>query len=370
MSQRELIKANILIVDDTPANLNVLSSILSQGGHKVRPAINGEIALMAAFNDPPDLILLDIRMPKMDGYEVCRQLKANPKTAHIPVIFISSLSEIDDKLKAFEAGGVDYVIKPFYLEEVQARVDSQLTLVWQRKRIEALSALKEELISIVSHDLKNPLGVISGYSQMILSTPNITLERAKQLVGRIQGAADMMTNLVTDLLDQDKVGDSLPLELRPVSLADFLSEKTSGLELLAAQKQITLTLDSIPADFTVMIDPNRLGQAVTNLVSNALHYTPSGGQVSVYTQHSTDPGSIHYLICIQDTGIGIPSDALPYIFDRYYRVNTEQHRKVKGNGLGLSIVKQVVELHHGSIEVQSEPGQGSLFTLRLPLSVG
>src|SRR5258708_14565227 len=169
---------DILIVDDTAANLGVLSAMLTPQGYTVRPAINGELALKTAQTATPDLILLDIRMPDMDGYEVCKQLKRDERTRDIPVIFISALNDLDDKLKAFQVGGVDYFNKPFYIQEVLARVEIHLTMQRQRREIEPLrrqdhsnfvqlNQLKDQFVTIASHDLKSPLSMITGYASLL-----------------------------------------------------------------------------------------------------------------------------------------------------------------------------------------------------------
>src|SRR5215217_5056326 len=156
--------ADILIVDDTPANLNVLSAILGKRGYRVRPAINGALALKAAQKAAPDLILLDVQMPGLDGYQVCRQLKADPQTRAIPVIFISALDDVLDKVEAFQVGGVDYITKPFQIEEVLARVENQLALHQQREAIAALLGRNEQLLTLANHQLRPQLEQIAGWA--------------------------------------------------------------------------------------------------------------------------------------------------------------------------------------------------------------
>ena len=154
-----LANADILIVDDTPANLTVLSAILGKRGYRVRPAINGALALKAAQKAAPDLILLDVQMPGLDGYEVCRQLKGDAQTRAIPVIFISALDDVLDKVEAFQVGGVDYITKPFQIEEVLARVENQLALHQQREEIAALLARNEQLIALATDKLRPQLEI-------------------------------------------------------------------------------------------------------------------------------------------------------------------------------------------------------------------
>ena len=156
--------ADILIVDDTPANLNVLSAILGKRGYRVRPAINGTLALKAAQKAAPDLMLLDVQMPGLDGYEVCRQLKADAQTRAIPVIFISALDDVLDKVEAVQVGGVDYITKPFQIEEVLARVENQLALHQQREAIASLLARNEQLLALANHELRPRLDQIAAWA--------------------------------------------------------------------------------------------------------------------------------------------------------------------------------------------------------------
>src|SRR5689334_16407441 len=170
----------ILVVDDTDMLRDALCDILAEAGYHVRGASSGEAALAEIDADLPDIILLDIRMPYLDGYQVCGLLKSNERTRDIPVIFLSALDELEDKIKAFQMGGVDYITKPAQAEEVVARVESQLALSRQRKQIEALSKLKDDLIGIVSHDLKNPIQIIMGYSELLADDSDLMGEEMRQ----------------------------------------------------------------------------------------------------------------------------------------------------------------------------------------------
>jgi PleD family two-component response regulator len=186
--------ADILIVDDTPANLNVLSAILGRRGYRVRPAINGALALKAAQKAAPDLILLDVQMPGMDGYEVCRQLKGDPQTSDIPVVFISALDDVLDKVEAFQVGGVDYITKPFQIEEVLARVENQLVLHRQREAISGLSARNEQLIALATQDLRPRLDQIVQWAAALHDGGDTAL------AGQIGASATEMRAALDELL--------------------------------------------------------------------------------------------------------------------------------------------------------------------------
>jgi PleD family two-component response regulator len=186
--------ADILIVDDTPANLNVLSAILGKRGFRIRPAINGALALKAAQKAAPDLILLDVQMPGLDGYEVCRQLKGDPHTRDIPVIFISALDDVLDKVEAFQVGGVDYITKPFQIEEVLARVKNQLAIHQQREEIAALLALNEQLIALANDELRPQLEQIAGWSAALRDGGDAAL--AEQIRASAQGLSAALEALL------------------------------------------------------------------------------------------------------------------------------------------------------------------------------
>jgi two-component system, sensor histidine kinase and response regulator len=352
--------ANILIVDDTPANLSVLTTMLQQYGYKVRPAISGDVAITAVNREKPDLILLDITMPGKNGYEVCEILKSSPDTRDIPIIFISALDAIDDKMKAFHVGGVDYITKPFHVEEVQARVNAHLQLQEQRRRIEELVTFKDEMMRVVSHDLKNPIGLILGYAEMMLEDEETDLNSLK----KIHRGASTMLNLVTDLLDVARTESHLPLDLQPENLLSVLKECIAYFEYASSQKNISLTLDESQNNVIVHVDRPRLVQVLSNLMGNAIKYTPENGQVAVSIELLSENGvRVH----VRDNGLGIPAQDVPHIFEKFYRVQAESHRKNEGTGLGLAIAHGIMEKHNGSIGVVSELGQGSDFYIDLPV---
>ncbi len=373
---------NILVVDDQPANLRLLSDMLNNQGYEVRAAIDGPMALMTAQAESPELILLDVNMPQMDGYEVCSRLKADPATAAIPVIFISGLGETMDKVKAFHVGGVDYITKPIQVEEVMARVESQLTLYRQRRTLEEqrreieclrdqdrlyfekLSEIKDQFLRMASHDLKNPIGAIMGYVDIMLHF-NQKVDEAKreEYLHHIRGAAEQMHRLVMDLLDLAKIETGLALVPEPTLLNGFLRQNVSMFEVPAQQKQIQLSLDLSPEDVTLQMDPARMGQVLSNLISNAIKYTPEGGSVAVSAERQNG----YVVIRVRDNGLGIPEKDLPHLFERFYRVKDKAHLASEGTGLGLSIVKALVEQHNGQIQVESRSGEGSVFSVALPV---
>lgn len=367
---------SILVVDDTPANLRLLCSMLAEHGYETRPVTDGQTAINAALADPPDMILLDINMPNMNGYEVCETLKADGQLEDIPVIFISALNETVDKVRAFAAGGLDYISKPFHIDEVLARISTQLALREQRREIERLreqdrqyfeklSQMKDDMLRIASHDLKNPLSKIMMAAQLIEMNDEISTEVGQRHLGIIQAGAAQMKTLIADILDLAQLETGLALNKKDLHLNEFLQYIVDSAQMQVEEKSLDLYLQLPTSRAIIEGDPARLGQVVENLVSNAIKYTPVGGQITVGCHINAD----HTVtITVEDTGLGIPHDDIPHLFEKFYRVNTEEHQSTEGTGLGLSIVQTIVEQHHGTIWVESTLGEGSCFNVCLPLA--
>ncbi len=375
-------KADILIVDDTFANLQLLSSMLTTQGYKVRPANSGPVGLNAARNAKPDLILLDVKMPGMNGYEVCELLKADEGLCDIPVIFVSALDTAIDKVRAFDVGAVDYVTKPLQVEEVVARVNTQLTLYRQRQELERqrdeimdlrqrerthyeeLSRLKDEFVQAVSHDLKNPVHTIINFVYMLERNGTIADPDEAEILQQIRSAAQRMNDLIMDLLDLSRLEAGKALTLHNLSLNDFLRFRLSEFQISLPRHDLTFTFMSEDEKIFIMMDPMHMGQVVTNVLSNAAKYTPSEGNIAVSLRRQGDEA----LVTISDNGLGIPKDDVPHLFERFYRVKAHRHIKQEGTGLGLAIVKAIVEQHSGHIWVESQLGQGTDVHIALPIT--
>jgi signal transduction histidine kinase len=370
-------ETTILMVDDVLSNLAALSDMLTTFGYNVQQARDGRSALESVKQDPPDLILLDIHMPDMDGYEVCKRLKTDERTRDIPVIFLSALSETENIVRGFEIGGVDYITKPFQFREVVVRVQNQMMLVYQRRQIEALRAqdrqnfeslnrMKDQFIRMATHDLRNPLNVMLGYTHVLGRLEVAERDQAllKQSVENIRDSVAKMRTLVTDMLDLAQLETGSRLTLTKVALAELLQRCLDSFHVLANQQKIELVYEAPPDDAYVMMDESYITRVIDNLVSNAIKYSPDGGEVAVRAWVRDDNAVIE----VSDTGLGIHADDLPYVFDAFYRVQHQESENVEGSGLGLSIVKTIVEQHGGQITVQSELGQGSTFRVVLPVS--
>ena len=373
-SPANLSQKDIIIVDDTPDNLRVLSSMLIAEGYRVRKALNGEMALTACSKSSPDLCLLDIIMPGMDGYEVCRRLKSDEKTRHIPVIFISALDAPFDKIKAFKAGGIDYITKPFQVEEVLARVENQLTiqqlqrnLTEQNARLEQLNeellrsnADLEQFAFAASHDLQSPLSSILGYAGIINMKYKQSLDPdVERFVNNILDAGIRMKDLIQDLLSYSRVG-TRSIEFEPTDCNVVLAEALANLREDIAHSGAEIVYPNMPK---VIGNPTQLMQLFQNLISNAIKFRRLDVKPIVKILPETENEG-QYLISIRDNGIGIE----PHNFERIFTVFERLHsyKEYPGTGIGMALCKKIVERHGGRIWVDSEVGIGTTFYFTMP----
>ena len=360
---------NVIVVDDTPANLQLLTGMLKERGYKVRPVPSGKLALQAAKNDPPDLILLDIMMPEMDGYEVCERLKADDKLKEISVIFISALNETMDKVRAFGVGGVDYVTKPFQFEEVAARVSTHLELQRQRRklrenyeRMRRLEELRDNLVHMIVHDLRSPLTGISGFLDLALELGKETLtEDGLEYLRTAKRSTTAVIGMVSAVLDVSKMeAGEMKLHLAECDLVRIAADLMSDMQSLKEGRE--MVLDAPPAPVTVVADGDLLLRVIQNLLGNALKFTPSDGWIRL----GIEPDEDRICVTVRDNGPGIPAEYLEKIFEKFGQVEARASRRKFSTGLGLTFCKLAVEAHGGSIGVKSEVDKGSTFWFVLP----
>lgn len=365
----------ILIVDDVPQNLQVLNATLSEEGYRVAAAKGGEQAFKALERIQPDLILLDIMMPGMDGYEVCRLLKANEQTRNIPVIFLTAKSESEDMIKGFECGGVDYITKPFQTPELLARVHTHTELKRNRDLIldytqklkertvelERLNDEKNQFLGIASHDLKNPLGNILMLSQLMKSSREHVLQN-EDLMGIIDRSAKKMLSIVDNLLDVNRIeSGKLKVAEEETSLVELVEQVVDSFATAARTKAITVNVEVQDADLKLVTDPMLLSQVLDNLVSNAIKYSPKAKRVDILVERDAE----HFLIRIRDQGPGFSEADQAKLYQKFARLTAQPTAGEHSTGLGLSIVKRLIEVLGGEIHLQSQLGEGSEFTLRL-----
>lgn len=368
-------RSKILVVDDTPANVLLLVRMLTERGYDPCPVLSGELALQSARAEPPDLILLDVTMPGMNGYEVCAHLKIDPALKDIPVIFISALSETIDKTKAFEAGGVDYVTKPFQFEEVEARIHTHLTLrrlqfLLEQQNLQLhqnydqlrrLETLRDNLTNMVIHDMRSPLMVVSGSYEIIIAEQKTLSPTQREFADMGQAACHQLIEMATSLLDISRMeAGKMPLNRTPCDIRAIAQNAADSLTVLAREKTLTLDVTGVPA--IAEADRDITGRIFVNLLGNAIKCSPSGG---IITAEVCSNGET-VRVTITDHGHGIPPEYQQKIFEKFGQVESRTENRKYSTGLGLTFCKLAVEAHGGHIGVESEVGKGSAFWFTLP----
>jgi signal transduction histidine kinase len=333
----------------------------------VRAFPRGRLALAAAAKAPPDLVLLDVNMPEMDGYEVCQRMKADPRIEEIPIIFISALSETTNKLNAFRSGGVDYVTKPFQTEEVLARVATHLGLREAQRRLKEsyvrlrkLEALRDNVTQMIVHDLRNPLMVVAGYLDMAIKKTDGTSGKGttRYLVSG-RAALSQIQEMVTSILDVNRMESSrMPLRAVPLDLVEVVRESMAQLGPLSNGR--TVNFKKPEGEVRIVGDRDLIGRVIGNLLVNALKFTPEHGAIRIAVSASSRGGRVE----VSDTGPGVDAATRERIFEKYHQA--ESHRRRHSTGLGLTFCKLAVEAHGGRIGVDSVPGEGATFWFELP----
>lgn len=377
-----MLKANLLIVDDKPDNLRLLAAILTKKGYKIRKALNGKTAINTIKMVPPDLILLDINMPEMNGYEVCQILKSDQNTKDIPIIFISALDDVLDKVKAFQVGGLDYVTKPFQEEEVIVRVENQLTIRLQQKQLEQEIQQRQKTeerlrfyLHAVSHDLRNPVIGLSMILKNLLHQTEVTetipkIPILRSTIELMKDSCDRQLKLINSLVEtqqHDLWGISLQCE--PLNL--YLLTQEIILEWLPIVKENQATLiNNIPLDLPlIQADYHQIWRVYENLLANALKYNHLGVEIKLNAEIIQDElsDSPKIMRClVSDNGIGMSMEQAKTLFTPYNRGEGSQSNI--GLGIGLYLCHQIIQAHGGTIEVITQPQNGSQFRFTLPLA--
>ncbi|MBN1579396.1 MAG: hybrid sensor histidine kinase/response regulator [Anaerolineae bacterium] len=362
MTQTLSSKGHILVVDDRPSSLKILTSMLSTNGYRVQPAASGESALKAVQAVLPDLILLDVSMPGMDGYQVCQRLKASERTRDIPVIFISARNEAQDKIKAFTVGGVDYITKPFRLEEVLARVDAHMTIRNLQKNLQDQVAELDAFAHTVAHDLKNPLGIVVGYSEMLEAYyKEIEPEQARQHLHLIAQAGRKASNIIDELLLLANVRQTETMDMEALNMGEIVTSAQQCLSDMIAASRAKI---SIPDEWPIAIGYGPWVEEIwVNYISNAIKYGGKPPSVQLGAKAFTSGGVPSIRFWVRDNGPGLDKKEQVLLFAQFTRL----HRtRADGHGLGLSIVRRIAERLNGEVGVKSQAGQGSVFWFTLP----
>lgn len=379
--------SKILVVDDTPANLEVVVETLSTAGYVVWAVTSGKRALKQLKTHAPDLILLDIHMPDMDGFTICERIKENTENADIPIIFITAFSDTESIVEGFALGAVDYISKPFKDAELLARVQTHLKIrsltetlkqrVHQaeiarqiveisKQEVDAANQAKNEFLATMSHELRTPLNSILGFTEGLQqgTLGDLTVPQQKAIT-TIERSGNHLLSLISDILDLAKI-DSGQLEISrvPASFAEVCTTCLQFLHPLAQSKNVRLTSEIIPHAPLVSVDPLRVRQILINLLNNGIKFTPSGGTVNLTAKVNERLSVLEFQV--MDTGIGIASSDLSKIFEAFVQLDNSFSRQHKGTGLGLTLVKRLVDAQQGSIGVESQLNQGSCFRITLP----
>jgi two-component system, sensor histidine kinase and response regulator len=405
-------KGNILVVDDSPDNLRVLSANLTAIGYKVRCVTNGEMALISIDSHQPDLILLDIRMPVLNGYEVCKIIKTNPKTKDIPIIFLSALDNVLDKVKAFEMGGSDYVTKPFHSEEILARIANQLTIqrlqnqlatqnLQLRQEVEAhkqteaalqdakesaeiANHAKSNFIARMSHELRTPLNSILGFSELMGHDSSLSDEHKDYIFSINQSARHLLHSINQILSITREESSRISLNEQVFNLHSFLKAMASDWQVMAQEKGLEFNLvfaSEIPV--YVRLDDNKLRQALIQLLQNAVQFTTSGqitlrvnleGNQKDWMSSSGNyrdipsEETLHLFFEVEDTGPGIAAHEISQLFQAFSQAEAGQQSE-RGLGLGLYISHQYIQAMGGNITIASAPDRGTKARFYIPIQL-
>lgn len=349
----------VLVVDDNVTNLKVAIQYLKAQGLEIITARNGESCLDRAAYAQPDLILLDIQMPGIDGFETCRRLKANEVTRDIPVIFMTALSDVEDKVRGFEVGGVDYVTKPIQVEEVWARVSTHLTIRQLQQEMEERISELDAFAHTVAHDLKNPLSRIITGLDLLQERTQMTLEPDLQTIVKISlNGGLQMAQIIDELLllasvrQEDVVTEPLPMQaivLSAMQRVEHMIEEKQAEVVLANEWETAV-------GYAPWVE-----EIWANYLSNGIKYGGHPPRIQLGNEKLSD-GMVRYWI--QDNGEGLSEEDQEKLFQPFSRLHPEM---AKGHGLGLSIVSRIVNRLGGEVGVESTLGQGSTFYFTLPI---
>lgn len=383
-------QSTILAVDDDPTNIEQIHNAL-KSEYQIRAATNGDTALKAVIIPPlPDLVILDIMMPGIDGYEVCRRLKARPLTRDIPVIFLTAKSEEEDEARGFQEGAVDYIHKPISPPILQARVRTQLALKQAhdllqrqnevlenlvRQRTEELAgALKRSLaagkaktafLQTMSHELRTPLNHILGYAEMLEEELADQPEQLQDL-GRIRSSGRHLLEMIAGVLEYAHNEGAEDLVCEPVQVSRIIQRAVQDCEDRIRKSNNHIESQSQQDEINARTDPARLQRLVTELIRNAAKFT-NGGRITVSTRIETGKNKDQVIIVeVSDTGIGMTPEQIQHCFDAFWQADGSISRTYGGTGMGLASAKQLALQLGAELNATSEPGKGSTFQLRLP----
>lgn len=375
--QNNLNKELIFIIDDNEANILVASYHLKAEGFRVESTTLAKNALEMLENSKPNLILLDILMPSISGFELCKQIKSNPLIADIPVIFITALKHTDDMVKGFDYGAVDYIIKPFNKNELVSRVKNHLKLVKQNRTIkcqnEILLKLNDEkngIIELTAHDLKNPLQAILGFSDILLAKIPEQHHALASYANTIKSSAQKAVNIIKDLTEVNLIEQGkLKLTFSQIDVRDVLIKIIDDYMFLAESKNQKIIYNETDKSCVINSDFSKLERIFDNLISNAIKYSKIGGRIVISCKYLESQGDDYpyIFVSINDDGPGFTDDDKQKIFTKFAKLSAKPTADEASTGLGLSIVKKLTDLLNGHIELETHENSGSTFIMKFPI---
>jgi two-component system, sensor histidine kinase and response regulator len=362
----------VLIVDDDRLNLRILARILKPEGLIVEQVYSGEDALTQYDIFKPDLVLMDVMMPGISGFEACRTLRSKYGVDMAPVIFITAKTESDDVVEGLAAGGVDYLPKPFRGREALARLrvhlQNRILVEEQKKLVAQLStanASKNKLLGMVAHDLRNPLVTVRGMSEFLKDDGVAGKLTADQidLVDNIYTVSQSMLEMVNELLDVSVIeSGELKVHPKPISLSEVLDRSVTLNNINAAKKGSRVTLKSVDLPPSLNLDGPKIKQVVDNLITNAIKFSPPNSMVTIEASQTPEACAVAVL----DNGPGIPEDEMHKLFKDFSRTSVAPTAGEKSTGLGLAICRKIIEAHGGTIRADNRPGGGCTFLFTIP----
>ncbi|MDA3927812.1 MAG: hybrid sensor histidine kinase/response regulator [Prolixibacteraceae bacterium] len=364
------IKSTILVVDDNKKNLQVLGNILNEVNYKVAMAIDGNSALKLANHLLPDLIILDIMMPGMDGFEVCKILKADEKTKEIPIIFLTAKVELDDVIEGFNLGGADYITKPFKKKELLVRIKNHLDLIQSKRKVEeqaaqlkAANLFKDKLFSIIGHDLRSPLSSLKLTFDLIVAGlisihDDDFIDTVKSLSKSTEEAYVLLENLLGWAKSES---GTLEVAAETINMKEMAESTQRLLKLNLKNKSINFIID-VEDKVLAWADSQMIQTTLRNLVSNATKFTPTNGTITIHAFQEGDK----IITNVSDTGVGIPPESLAQLFVARGKIKTYGTNNEPGSGLGLILCHDFIEKNGGELTVTSKLNEGSTFSFSLP----
>jgi two-component system sensor histidine kinase/response regulator len=357
---------SILIVDDVPKNIQLLGSILKEEAYDLEFATSGKEALEWLDSKQFDLVLLDIMMPEMDGFEVCHRIKENPATREVSVIFLTAKADFQSIIQGFESGAVDYITKPYNRKELLVRVKTHLTMQQQRKQLELTTSFEKKIFSIIGHDLRSPMGNIRTYIDAFLMVNNKLDEHVVSLLKDLYLLSDNAFNLLENLLNWAKSqSGGIICRPQPENISYLIRNVINLFTLQADSKNISLKYygDDVVEGF---FDSELISVVIRNLVSNALKFTPHRGSVILKAGRMIEEGRDRLILQVSDTGSGISPEVIDNLMNKNIHYTTYGTDNEKGSGLGFQLCKEFVALNNGRIWIESSSQTGSTFHVSLP----